>query len=269
MKKKVLILGANGMLGRDVYYFFKKKNNFKTFGSIRKKNKNYIKFDIKVDSLNKLKNFDFIINCTGIIKPRIKKNYLEAILINTFFPLKLSDYCKKNKIKLIHITTDCVFSGHKGNYDERSDHDALDEYGKTKSLGEPDNCMVIRTSIIGEEKKNKYSLIEWLKKNKNGNVNGFSDHIWNGFTTKYLALIIYQIILKNLFVEKKVHLYAKNKITKYNLLKLINDKLNLNISIKKIKSKNKIDRSLNSIHKNYLNKYKNISYKKMINNHLI
>tara|TARA_B100000965_G_C19543718_1_gene736789 strand:- start:1202 stop:1456 length:255 start_codon:yes stop_codon:yes gene_type:complete len=84
-----------------------------------------------------------------------------------------------------------------------------------------------------------------------------------------LALIIYQIILKNLFVEKKIHLYTKNKITKYNLLKLINDKLNLNISIKKIKSKNKIDRSLNSIHKNYLNKYKNISYKKMINNHLI
>ena len=156
----------------------------------------------------------------------------------------MSDYCQKKKIKLIHITTDCVFSGKRGKYSENDKHDCEDIYGKTKSIGEPDNCMVIRTSIIGEEKYNKRSLIEWIKLKRGKTLKGFSDHYWNGLTTKHLSEKILQVIKKNLYKKEVFHIFSTPTISKYKLLELINVKLKLNCKIIKFKTKVPINRSL-------------------------
>ena len=101
---------------------------------------------------------------------------------------------KEHNCQVVHISTDCVFNGKKGNYNEEDDHDCLDVYGKTKSLGENPDLTIIRTSIIGEEITNKRSLVEWVKSNTSKEINGFIKHFWNGVTCLQLAKIIYKII---------------------------------------------------------------------------
>ena len=252
--KNILVLGADGMLGSAVEFFFSTKKDFRLFCSSRNNQpkKNKIVFDAlknKVEELNSSFKVDYIINCIGIIKPLIAKDIYNAIYINSLFPIDLANYCFENNIKLIHITTDCVFSGQKGFYDEDDYHDALDVYGKSKSLGEPNNSMVLRTSIIGKEiNNNSKSLISWIVSQKNGEINGFENHYWNGVTTNYLAEIIYQIIIKNIYKCGIFHIHSPNFVSKYELLKLINDTFKLNIKINKINEETLIDRRLNSIH---------------------
>ncbi len=163
-----------------------------------------------------------------------------------YFHISFQIIVKKKKIKLIHISTDCVYSGKKGNYLEDDLHDPVDIYGKTKSLGEPINCMTIRTSIIGEENNNNKSLVEWVKKQKNKKINGYLNHKWNGLTAKHLSEIIVKIIEKKLFREKLVHIYSEKPVNKYQLIKYINERFKLNCKIKKYLHKNSINRSLNS-----------------------
>ena len=245
-KKKILILGSTGMLG---YNFEKvlKNYNIDFYKTSRKKRKGYIKFDVAKDNLNKLPKCKYFVNCIGVINKLINKNkIIESINVNSIFPYKLSNYCKKKKIKLIHISTDCVYSGKKGNYLEDDLHDPVDIYGKTKSLGEPINCMTIRTSIIGEENNNNKSLVEWVKKQKNKKINGYLNHKWNGLTAKHLSEIIVKIIEKKLFREKLVHIYSEKPVNKYQLIKYINERFKLNCKIKKYLHKNSINRSLNS-----------------------
>jgi dTDP-4-dehydrorhamnose reductase len=146
-------------------------------------------------------------------------------------------------VKLIHITTDCVFSGKDGNYNEDSLHDCLDEYGKSKSLGEPNNCMVIRTSIIGEEIHKNASLISWAKSMKGKEVNGFLNHLWNGITTKRYAEICEEIIENNLFEINLFHIHS-NYLSKFELLYLINKKFDLRLKINEYFDKTQIDRRL-------------------------
>ena len=180
-------------------------------------------------------------------KPFIENNFLNSILVNSVFPHNLSDFCNKNQIKLIHITTDCVYSGNKGLYTEKDLHDCLDIYGKSKSLGEPKNCMVIRTSIIGQEKNNFVHLLSWIISQKGRTINGFKNHLWNGVTTKYLSEILYKIVKNNLYEKKLLHIHSPNDVSKYELLKLINEKLNLNIKIIEMKAKENINRTLRSV----------------------
>lgn len=251
--KNILVLGAEGMLGSQLTNYFKNQNNVNLYFTSRRKVKNTksIFFDVmknEIEDLLKISNFDFIINCIGVIKPLINKNLYHSIYINSLFPIKLSDFCELKKINLIHITTDCVFSGLKGFYDESDIHDALDIYGKSKSLGEAPNCMVIRTSIIGQEIKNSRSLISWIISKKNNEINGFANHFWNGLTTNYLSEVIYKIIFDNYFKKKIFHIYSPNDVSKYDLVKLINNKFFLNIKINKINSDSQIDRRLSSIY---------------------
>ena len=119
------------------------------------------------------------------------------VIINSLFPHILYDICTLKGAKLIHISTDCVFSGEKGGYNETNKHDATDVYGKSKSLGEPENACIIRTSIIGEEIRNKKSLLEWVKSQKGKTVTGFKNVYWNGVTCLQLAKYIKEIIDKN------------------------------------------------------------------------
>lgn len=247
---KVLILGSTGMLGSSVFNYLKNKR-YDLYTTYRnenlKYNSNSFYFNPLTDNLNILKNFDFILNCIGIIKPFVnEKTAEETISINSLFPRKLANFCELNKIKLIHITTDCVFSGKDGLYDENSKHDCLDLYGKSKSIGEPDNCMVLRTSIIGDEIHKNASLIAWVKSNANKEINGYTNHLWNGITTVQYGQVCEAIIENDLFCHDLFHIYS-NDISKYSLVNLINKYYNLNIKINKIVTDESIDRTLRTV----------------------
>ena len=250
-KKTVLVLGSTGMLGHSVgRYFEEHSETYDTILSYRNENVSYGKsrvyFDACHGNFDDLPRCDYIINCIGTIKPFMGENVKNSIRINSVFPWLLADYCKQQNIKLIHITTDCVFSGHGSLYTEESLHDATDAYGKSKSLGEPTNCMVLRTSIIGEEVHKKASLIEWAKAQAWGEVNGYTNHYWNGISTKQYAKICDQIITSELYAEGLFHIFSPGSVTKYELLSLINDRFNLLIKINPFVADQSIDRTLSS-----------------------
>ena len=135
-------------------------------------------------------------------------------------------------IKLIHITTDCVYSGGKGKYVESDLHDALDDYGKSKSLGEcAGKAMVPRTSIIGEEIHKNASLIAWAKSQKGNTISGFSTHTWNGVTTNYYAKICDRIIQSDYFERGLFHIFANDDVTKLEMMHLFNKKFDLGMTI--------------------------------------
>lgn len=246
---RLLILGSTGMLGNAVTKFFLNNKNYDVVTTYRdetvKSLENSVKFDVLNDSLNKLPhNFDYVINCIGIIKPFMKNNVLNAVKINSEFPWELAKWCNENGMKLIHITTDCVFSGNKGQYIESDLHDALDDYGKSKSLGECNTeAMVIRTSIIGEEIHKDASLVAWAKKQKGKSIDGYSTHLWNGITTKEFAKACDKIIQNNWYEKGLFHVFAKDDVTKYQMMQYFNEKFDLNITINK-KEPPKSDRTM-------------------------
>lgn len=205
-------------------------------------------FDPLCDNMQHLPHAEYYISALGIIKPFMKKNISDAIFINSVFPHRLAALANLRAAKLIHITTDCVFSGKSGSYTEESLHDALDDYGKSKSLGEPSNCMVIRTSIIGEEIHKNASLIAWAKSQAGKEVNGFTNHFWNGITTKQYGKVVGQIINDGLFENGTNHVFA-NAVSKATLLKMLDSKFKLNLTVKDIPAPERIDRTLYSVKK--------------------
>ena len=253
---KIVVLGSTGMLGNAVTKYFTEiygENNIiptyrKLVGIELKNSKEYdpIIYPDNI-SIGPLPNCDVVINCIGVIKPFMKDNVLQAILLNSVFPRKLANYCSRNKIKLFHITTDCVFSGKDGQYTENSLHDALDDYGKSKSLGEPENCMVIRTSIIGEEIHKNASLIAWVKSEAGKEVKGFTNHLWNGITTKQYAKIIHTIIENNLYQEGLYHAFSPNSVNKKELVEAISDRFDLNIKVNPVEAQPPCDRTLTTV----------------------
>ncbi len=246
--KKVLILGATGMLGNRVSSHFLKSQDFQTIVSSRTADgDNQIAFDVLSDPVSALPSgFDYVINCIGVIKPYIEKNPLNAIKINSVFPHELAAYCKEKDMRLIHITTDCVFSGRDGKYSESAMHDALDIYGKSKSLGEPPaNAMLLRTSIIGLESNHFVSLISWAISQAGKTVSGFKTHFWNGITTDYYAKVCEKIILNDMYQEGLYHIHAKDDVDKFRLLHLFNEKFKLNLDIQEAYPE-KVDRTMRS-----------------------
>jgi len=229
---KIILFGSTGMLGRYVYSLL--KTDFDIICIKRHQ------FDIESTDWNLLysvlKNTvepeDIIINCAGAI-PQKNPDIRKYISLNTIFPHKLADFSKKNGNKMIHITTDCVFSGEKGNYTETDRHDAEDIYGISKSLGEPFDVCIIRTSIIGEELLGKKSLIEWVKSCKNGTIQGYNNFYWNGITCLQLAKIIRNIIKTRAYWNGVRHFFCDSIISKYQLCNMINETYELNIDIKK------------------------------------
>ncbi len=291
--KKILIFGATGMLGSEVLKVFAKEKNFiitatyknKSSLNILKKSsnlflKNKIKF-IKFDATNYntkilkkcLSNNQYIVNCIGVIKPYIdekNKKSKNALLVNSIFPHNLNEVNNSNKNATIYqIATDCVFSGSKGSYLENSEHDPLDIYGKTKSLGEVNDKSFfnLRCSIIGNEIKNYKSLFEWFKIQNNGtHINGFSNHLWNGLTTNVFAKLIKAIILENISIPNTLHIVPRNKVSKFQLLKLFKKKMNKNdIFIKRVKANIPVNRTIDTIFKNKnLQIWKKSDFKKQL-----
>lgn len=200
-------------------------------------------------------NPEIIINAAGITIRKLEQFSLKQIIfINSLLPNILNDWCEQNNAKLIHFSTDCVFSGYKGNYLETDKTDAIDLYGKTKSLGEvkSENCITLRSSMIGFELYNKTELLEWIFKNQNKSINGFSNVIYSGITTTLMSKIIIKIITD---FPNLTGLYniSSSPISKYYLLKKINTIFNLNTEIKAIES-NSSNKSL--LYDSFLNKTK-------------
>ena len=247
----ILLFGSNGMLGR---YVFKKLSSFTKIVAI-----NRCDFDIFKDewvTLHEIisQNKDsVIINCCGIIPQKFEQkneNLKMYIRVNTLFPHKLAEFSKEFNCKLIHITTDCVYDGTLGNYKESESHNPSNIYGTTKSLGEPENVTVIRTSIIGEELNSKKSLIEWLISRKKTKINGFKNHYWNGITCLTLANIIEKIIRENIFWNGVKHIFSPDSVSKYELCKYINEIYNLEIEINEFEDDQSRNMTLSSNYKN-------------------
>ena len=249
---KIVILGSTGMLGSAVGKYminvFGEDCIHLSYRNLEMKyGKNNFYFDPTICSFEAIPECDYVINCIGITKPFIEENIINSIQINAVFPRALANWFK-GKSKVIHITTDCVFSGKDGNYDEATPHDCIDIYGKTKSLGEPvDDCMVIRTSIIGSEVHKYAFLISWLKSQKGKNVNGFTNHLWNGITTKQYAKVCSQIIDEKLYQNGLFHAFS-NSITKYELLNLLNKKFDLDVKIHEVECEISVDRTMTTLH---------------------
>jgi dTDP-4-dehydrorhamnose reductase len=248
---KIIIFGSNGMLGNYV------KTHLSQYYKILALTRNdYDLSTLNIVSLEQLlihKHFekdDIIINCAGVIPQASKQRSLNSKLyftINSMFPVILSQICDKVGAKMIHITTDCVFSGKDGNYNELSEHDETNDYGMSKSLGELCNATIIRTSIIGEEAQNKRSLLEWVKSNKDKEINGYINHFWNGVTCLQLSQIIGKIIERKLYWTGVRHIFSPKSVNKFELVSMINDAYNLNIKILPYETE-KVDKTLTTIY---------------------
>ena len=261
MKKNLLILGVNGMLGHTLFRYFYYRNKLNTYGLLRDKkkliqdkflysNKN-IK-EIESEKIDKIYeklikwNINVLINCMGIVKQSQKaKNLEESIKINSLFPHELNSLCSKFKIRLIHISTDCIFSGKKGFYDEEDYPDSLDLYGRTKFLGElsNSNAITLRTSFIGKELSTNYGLLNWFL-SQEGKIKGFSKAIYSGVPTCELGRIIENYVLPNKCL-KGLYNVSADPINKFTLLNIFKEVYKKNIIILKDETY-QIDRSLNS-----------------------
>lgn len=245
--KQVGVFGASGMLGAYVEEHFKK---------IGYDAKSFTRADVMTDSFalkEKIKialsQPSWIINCVGVIKPQIAlQGTSETIRVNSLFPHVLSAVGKDLGHTVLHITTDCVFSGREGEYTEKSAHDEQDIYGRTKSLGEPEDCMVVRTSIIGEEKVNKRSLIEWAKSQAGKDVKGYTNHTWNGVTCLQFAKLVEQFIAKNTSWLGVRHVFSPTSVNKFELMSLINEAFDLNLKIEAFAPPAACYRTLSTVH---------------------
>jgi dTDP-4-dehydrorhamnose reductase len=251
---RVLILGANGMLGHACSQVLSKSNDLKIFKTSRRNLDGHLQFDASKDSVSGLISEtrpNWILNCIGIIKPHIKEDkpatILNAIKVNSEFPFILA---QSTNASVIQIATDCVYSGSKGRYIETDAHDALDVYGKTKSLGEAplDNIIHLRASIIGPELGRSTSLLEWFRGQPlNSELNGFTDHLWNGITTHHFAKIAQGIILNDLKGFSLAHIVPADLIRKADLLREFSKAYSReDIKINDVVSSAKIDRTLDT-----------------------
>ena len=178
-----------------------------------------------VEPLLNTRKISYVVNCVGLIKQRFSEksenDALSAIEVNSHFPRQLQTIVDRNKMKLIQIGTDCVFSGSRGNYSELDKFDPIDMYGKTKLEGEQNSLgsMILRTSIIGIEKNTSYSLLSWLlSRAKGSEINGFSNHSWNGVTTLDFGRIVSGIIDSDYFLPGIAHVVPGNVVSKYQIL---------------------------------------------------
>lgn len=233
-KKTILLFGATGMAGHVVYYYLNETGKYilKNVVYRNKLTDDSIIMDVRnieaVEQIVEKVNPDIIINCVGVLVKGSKEHPDNAILLNAHFPHLLKRLSDEVNAKLIHISTDCVFSGKKGNYTENDFRDADDVYGRSKALGEVinDKDLTLRTSIIGPEiKENGEGLFHWFMM-QSGEIKGFSSAIWGGITTLELAKSIEKSIEHNL--TGLIQLSNGEKIDKYTLLNLFKNIWNKN-----------------------------------------
>lgn len=245
---KIFVLGPNGMLGKYVSKYLTQ-----VYDVVNVSRKDIDAAKVSQESLTAkllhlgVKKGDVIINCMGTIKPRVDElGDLNSILVNSAFPRILANAAEFFGANLIHPTTDCIYSGSEGNYTEENKCDVNDVYGMSKAIGEPSNCTVIRTSIIGEEVGQARSLVEWVKSNANKEVFGFTNHYWNGMTCLEFAKVCHEIISTDTFWKGTKHIYS-NILNKKELVETISNVYDLNIKVNPKETPVKVDRTLSTI----------------------
>lgn len=261
--KKILVLGASGMLGHKVFEVLNTYKDFDVYGTVTSLNsfdgllpdcfKTRIIEGVYADKIETFetvireKKPDVVINCIGIIKQnKNSKDCVASLLINSLFPHLAADVCERNNARFITVATDCVFDGSKGDYHDDDLPTCHDVYGMTKFLGEvkdKTNSLTLRTSIIGHELNSNISLLDWFLSQEN-DISGYTKAIFSGFTTLEFAKLLAEKIIPN---DGFCGLYqvSVNPISKYSLLKLVSDIYKKKININPNDSV-KIDRSLNS-----------------------
>lgn len=234
---RVLVLGASGMLGNAVFRLFAQSPSFLTMGSLRSTNLlRYLAKDlhdrvicgVDVENLDSLTGLfvksrpDVVINCIGLVKQlAAADDPLVVIPVNALLPHRLARLCEVAGARLVHISTDCVFSGVKGMYTEADVSDAKDLYGRSKYIGEVDypHAITLRTSIIGHELSGSQSLVGWFLAQQE-RVRGFRRAIFSGLPTVELALVIRDYVIPRPELHGLYHVSAK-AINKYELLRLV------------------------------------------------
>lgn len=249
MNAKIVILGSTGMLGHKVVNYLDEhtKYNICNIAYRTKLNENTILVNARkeeelIQTIKEL-NPAIIINCMGVLISGADKDPENAIYINSYIPQRLKRLADDISAKLIHISTDCVFSGEKGKYIENDEQDGKDIYAKTKSLGEINDGkhLTIRTSIIGPElKKSGEGLFHWFM-SQEGEINGFTQSVWSGVTTLELAKAIKWVIEND--IVGLYHITNNEVINKYELLCLFKKATKKKIAIKPVPGK-KVDKSL-------------------------
>lgn len=256
---RILILGANGMFGRMVTAVLSKNKGHEIFQVHRPHQLSQvgqvtgnISFLDVLDEARLLKTLvrispDVVINCTGLIKQRPEaQNPLKIYPINALFPHALVDLCRLLEVRVIQFSTDCIFSGKKGNYADDEKSDVTDNYGLSKFIGESatsGNSLTLRTSIIGHEEGSKYQLVDWFLSQK-GSITGYTNAIFSGFPTFEVGRILDRFVLPNTSLNGLYNI-STTAISKYDLLHIVKDVYKKDIEI--VADDNvKIDRSLNS-----------------------
>lgn len=247
---RVLVLGGEGMLGHKAFQVLSQR--FETFATFQSPSGLWARYPMyegversrtiggvnAMDLNTVVRAFaqvkpDVVINCIGIVKQLPEaKDALISIGLNSLFPHQLADLCEASGTRMFHMSTDCVFSGRKGNYTEQDMPDPEDLYGRTKLLGEVErpNCLTIRTSIFGRDFAKQSALLEWFLSQRGKRVQGYVNAIYTGFPTQILARIMADLIVD---YPRLAGLYqiASTPIGKYDLLVKIRDAMELNIEI--------------------------------------
>ncbi len=224
---EILILGAGGMAGHVAAVYLQERGH-NVIGFTREPIEycnNIVGNALNqktIESMITKGNYDAIVNCIGVLNKSVDENPKDGIYLNSYLPHFILDCLKQKSTKLIHISTDCVFSGNIGGYKENSFCDADSLYGRSKALGEinDNKNLTIRTSIIGpDRKKDGIGLLNWFLKQE-GSVNGYINAIWTGVSTITLAKAIESAIVQN--ISGIYHLVNNETINKYQLLNLFN-----------------------------------------------
>lgn len=232
---KVLVLGGTGVIGGQIVSTLSSSRLDVTAisrGIIPKAKDNlrtkFTTMDLAGTSdselLSLISEYSFIVNAAGVIKQKITLNdfstHLEAVNLNSILPIRLASLSQQISSKIIHITTDCVFDGSIGDYDENDSHSAIDIYGKSKSLGEVqrDNVLNLRCSVIGPD-TTSLSLAGWIThQNFNSKITGYLNHYWNGITSYSLSKVVIGIIESGFWSSGTHHLIPSNSWNKFQLV---------------------------------------------------
>lgn len=220
---KILVLGSEGMLGHVVKRYFENKGYEVYATSRNKENENYFDLTDNIKDIDKIVDRikpQVVINCIGLLNRVAEENQALAVLINSYLPHYMDELSEKKNFKFIHVSTDCVFDGKKGQYAVDSFKDAYSFYGQSKALGEINNnrSVTLRTSIVGPDENPKgIGLFQWFMKQEN-ETKGYSKAIWTGITTIQFAKCMEEAIEKNL--AGLYHAVNGDKIAKADLLKL-------------------------------------------------
>jgi dTDP-4-dehydrorhamnose reductase len=239
---RVLILGAGGMLGHKVWQVF--RDRFDCRAAVRTRLPLPLFDDERVidgfhahdsESVKRLigeARPEVVVNCVGVVKQlAAAHDPIASITLNSLFPHVVARMCAEAGARMIHVSTDCVFAGTKGNYDELDLPDATDLYGRSKLLGEvTGNELTIRTSIIGRELRTSNGVVEWFLSNRGGSVHGFTKAVFSGVTTATLATMLADAIEQHPELHGLYHV-AGDAISKYDLLVMLNEAMSAGVTI--------------------------------------